>query len=72
MLSRWATCCRSICPAVALLQATLDEDRVRILDEIGSSIGFPAMDLAIREALVESARHELEQLEQQQSDGVGY
>jgi len=43
----------------------LEDDRQRILKEIEGSIGFSALDVAIREALVESARLNLVHIEAQ-------
>eukprot|EP00967_Tisochrysis_lutea_P097453 scaffold143121_cov18-Tisochrysis_lutea.AAC.1 len=57
--------------SVSRAQATLEEDRERILAEIGDSIGHNSLDLAIREALVEGTRLGLVrvQLQGQEQDG---
>ncbi|KAF5829666.1 hypothetical protein DUNSADRAFT_15666 [Dunaliella salina] len=57
--------------SVSRAQATLEEDRERILAEIDESIGHSHLDLAIREALVEGTRLGLMRVQHQEQEQDG-
>lgn len=54
-------CCSTL-PACTAAQATNEADRLSILADIGKTIGVDRLNNLIREALVDSTKHEVEQL----------
>ena len=49
-------------------QATNEADRLSILEDIGKTIGVDRLNNLIREALVDSTKHEVEQLKASSQD----